>query len=49
VAGFEVGIALVVEVVQEPGQAPQVLVLAELDGVSAHPGLDRQHVAAQGV
>jgi hypothetical protein len=48
-AGLEVRMALVVEVVQEPGEPPQLLVLAVLDGVGAHAGLDRKHVAAERV
>ena len=39
--------ALVVEVVQQARDAPQLLVLAEAAGVGAHRGLDGQHVLAQ--
>ena len=46
-AGLEVGMALVVEVVQQPGDAPQLLVLAEAPRVGAHGGLDGQHVLAK--
>src|SRR5215216_4400995 len=47
-AGLEVGMALVVEVVKEPRYAPQLLVLAEAAGVCAHRGLDGEDVLAQG-
>ena len=47
VAGLRVGMALVVEVVQQPGDAPELLVGAELAGVGAHRGLDGEAVAAQ--
>ena len=49
VAGLEVGVALVVEVVEDPGGGPQLLVLAALARVGAHRGLDAQHVLAQRV
>ena len=39
-----VGVALVVEVVQQAGQAPALLVLAEVSRVGAHRGLDGEHV-----
>ena len=42
-----VGIALVVEVVQQRDDAPVVFVLAELPRVAAHRGFDRQHVLPQ--
>ena len=40
--------ALVVEVVEQAGEAPQLLVLAEAARVRAHRGLDGQDVLAQG-
>src|SRR5215216_8075508 len=46
-AGLEVGMALVVEVVQEARDAPQLLVLAEAAGVRAHRRLDGQDVLAE--
>ena len=48
--GLEVGIALVVEVVDEPGDAPQLLVLAELGARRRAPPVStREHVLAQRV
>ena len=47
-AGLEIGIALVVEVVQQTREAPQLLVPAEPAGVRAHGGLDGQDVLAEG-
>ena len=47
VAGLEVREALVVHVVQQADDAPQLLVLAVAAGVRAHRGLDGQAVAAQ--
>src|SRR5215208_7072666 len=46
-AGLEVRVALVVEVVQEPRDAPELLILAEAAGVRAHRRLDGQHVLAK--
>jgi hypothetical protein len=43
----EVGIALVVEVVNEPGDGPELLVLAVAAGVGPHPRLDRERMLAQ--
>ena len=43
----EVGVALVVEVVDEAGDAPELLVAAAVAGVGAHRGLDPQHVLAK--
>ena len=45
----EVRIALVVEVVEQAGQAPELGVAVEPRGVGAHRGFDREHVAAQRV
>ena len=45
----EVRIALVVEVVQQPGQPPQLDVAVEPRRVGAHRGLHRQHVAPERV
>ena len=47
--GVEVGIALVVEVVDQAGDRPALLVLAEAPGVGAHGGLDAQQVLAERV
>ena len=47
VPGSEVGMALVVEVVQQPGDAPQLLVGAGPPRVGAHRGLDPEQVTAQ--
>ena len=47
VAGLEIGIALVVEVVEQADDAPELLVLAACARVGAHRGLDGQAVAAQ--
>src|SRR5918994_506093 len=47
-AGLEVRVALVVEVVEEPREPPQLLVLAELARIRAHGGLDGQDVLAEG-
>ena len=44
---LEIRIALVVEVVQQSGQPPQLDVAVEPGRVCAHRGLDGQHVAAQ--
>jgi hypothetical protein len=44
---LEVRMALVVEVVEEPDEAPLLLVGTEPPRVRAHRRLDRQHVAAQ--
>jgi hypothetical protein len=41
--------ALVVQVVQEPGEAPQLDVAVKAGRVGAHGRLHGQHVAAQGV
>ena len=46
---LEVGMALVVHVVQEPDDAPQLLVLAVAARVGAHGGLDGQAMALQGL
>ena len=43
-----VRVDLVVEVVHEAGDAPELLVLAPLAGVGAHGRLDGQHVPAAG-
>ena len=48
-AGVEVGVALVVEVVQQAGGRPQLLVFAPLARVGDHAGLDPQEVLAQRV
>jgi hypothetical protein len=48
-AGLEVGMALVVHVVQEPDDAPQLLVLAAAPRVGAHRRLHGQAMAAQGL
>ena len=48
VRGVHVRVALVVEVVQHPDEAPFLLVAAEAGGVRAHRRLDREHVLAQG-
>ena len=45
----EVGVALVVEVVDEAGDRPQLLVAAELARVGAHRRLDPEQVLAQRV
>src|SRR5260370_3562460 len=42
-----VRVALVVEIVNEPSQAPSRGILAELCGVSPHCGLDGQHVLSE--
>ena len=47
VPGAEVGVALVVEVVEQPGDGAQLLVLAALARVGAHRGLHAEHVLAQ--
>ena len=44
---LRIGIALVVEVVQQRDGAPVVFVLAELPRVAAHRGLDAEHVLPQ--
>ena len=49
VSGLEVGVALVVHVVQQADHAPQLLVLAVAARVRAHGRLDGQAVAAQGL
>jgi hypothetical protein len=36
--------ALVIEIVQQTGDAPRFLVLAEFAGVGAHAGFDGKHV-----
>ncbi len=43
----EIRIALVVEVVEQAGQPPELDVAVEPRGVGAHRGLDGQHVPAQ--
>src|SRR5579872_6572095 len=43
----QAGVALVVEVVEEARQAPQLFVLAEFAGIGTHGRLYRQHVPAQ--
>ena len=48
-ARVEVGIALVVEVVDEPGDRVELLVLAEALRVGAHRRLDAERVLAQGL
>ena len=48
VAGLQVRVALVVEVVQQPCDAPQLLVGAEAARVGPHRGLDGEDVLAQG-
>ena len=48
VSGLQVRVPLVVEIVQQTGDPPQLLVLAEAPRVGAHGGLDGQHVLAQG-
>jgi hypothetical protein len=40
--------ALVVEVVEQPDEAPLLDVAVQLGGVRAHRRLDGEHVAAQG-
>ena len=47
VAGVEVGVALVVEVVEQPRDRPELLVLAVLARVGAHRRLDAEQVLAQ--
>ena len=42
-----VGKFFVIKVVQQAHEAPRLGVFAELGGVGAHRGLDRQHVLAQ--
>src|SRR5436190_351162 len=49
VAGLEVGVALVIHVVQEADDAPQLLVLAVAARVGAHRRLDGHAMAAQGL
>ena len=49
VAGLEIGVLLVVEVVEDAGGRPQLLVLAVAAGVGAHRRLHAQHVLAQRV
>src|SRR3954465_3117108 len=46
-AGVKIRIALVVEVVQHPDEAPALLVLAELARVRAHARLHGRHMASQ--
>jgi hypothetical protein len=41
--------ALVIEVVEDPDDRPELLVLAEAPGVGAHRGLDGEHVPTQGL
>src|SRR5918992_4384585 len=48
-AGLEVRVALVVEVVQQPGDRVELLVLAPLARIGAHSGLDAQQVLSQRV
>ena len=48
-AGVEVRIALVVEVVDEPGDGPQLLVLAVAARVGPHRRFDREGVLAKRV
>src|SRR5690349_20152812 len=43
------GVALVVEVVDQPGDPPVFHILAEFFGIVAHRTLDGQHVLAQAV
>ena len=45
---MQVRVALVVEVVEHPDEAPVLLVVAEAWGVGAHRRLDGEHVLAQG-
>jgi hypothetical protein len=48
-AGLQVGVLLVVEVVEDAGGRPQLLVLAALARVGDHAGLDSEHVLSQRV
>jgi hypothetical protein len=43
------GVLLVVEVVEQAGYAPELLVLAEFAGVGAQAGLDRRRRFSEGV
>src|SRR5262249_46130732 len=45
----KIRVALIVEVVEQPCQPPELRIAAEPRGVSAHRGLDREHVSAQRV
>src|SRR5579864_4623186 len=47
VAGLLRRVLLVIDVVQQADEAPSVLIFAELPGVGAHDGLDRQHMFLQ--
>jgi hypothetical protein len=47
VAGVEVGIALVVEVVDEPGDGVELLVLVPFPGVGTHARLDPEEVLSE--
>jgi hypothetical protein len=47
VAGLEVGMALVVELVEQAGEAPQLLLAAAPTRLVAHRGLHREAVAAK--
>jgi hypothetical protein len=47
VPGLRVGVALVVEVVNQPRDPPELLVLVVAPRVGAHRGLDPQHVLSQ--
>jgi hypothetical protein len=49
VLGVAVGVALVVEVVKQPGDRPLLLVAIEALGESAHRGFDREAVLAEAV
>jgi hypothetical protein len=42
-------ILFVVEIVQQPGRAPQLLIRPELAGVGPHDGLDRVTMLAQAI
>src|SRR5688572_12112522 len=46
-AGLEVGVPLVIQVVQQSGDPPKLLVLAEPPRVGAHGRLDGQYVLAK--
>jgi hypothetical protein len=48
VAVLEVGIALVVEIVQQACQAPELDVTVEPRRIGPHRGFDGQHVPQQG-
>ena len=44
---IHVGKAVVVQIVEQTGQSPEIFILAIVTGIEAHGRLHRQHVATQ--